>query len=177
MEELIAKRYVKALSQTLDKDSLKSIADIFAIIATHFEDKKFLNIIKNPNISKLDKETILLESIKGVELSSVKNFIKLLVENGRVNIIPSIANVLKKEMAHGSKVYEGVVYSDEEISKDLLLGLSSGLSKRFDSQISLKFIKNSFDGVKVDVNDLGVEINFSKTRINNQMIEHILKAI
>ena len=55
--------------------------------------------------------------------------------------------------------------------------LSNGLSKKFDSSISLSFVKNDFNGIKVGIEDLGVEINFSKSRINSQMIEHIVKAI
>ena len=55
--------------------------------------------------------------------------------------------------------------------------LSSGLSKKFDSTISLSYVKTDFDGIKVDVVDLGIEIDFSKTRINSQIIEHIVKAI
>ena len=55
--------------------------------------------------------------------------------------------------------------------------LSSSLSKKFDLNISLEFVENDFNGIKVDVEDLGVEINFSKSRINSQMIEHIIKAI
>jgi F-type H+-transporting ATPase subunit delta len=55
--------------------------------------------------------------------------------------------------------------------------LSDGLSKKFDSKISLSYVKDDFNGIKVDVQDLGIEINFSKSRINSQMIEHIVKAI
>ena len=32
-------------------------------------------------------------------------------------------------------------------------------------------------GIKVEVEDLGIEINFSKSRLNMQLVEHILKAI
>ena len=38
-------------------------------------------------------------------------------------------------------------------------------------------MKNDFDGVKMKIEDLGLEIHFSKSRINSQIIEHIAKAI
>jgi F-type H+-transporting ATPase subunit delta len=38
-------------------------------------------------------------------------------------------------------------------------------------------VKNDFNGIKVAVEGLGIEINFSKDRIDSQIIEHIIKAI
>ncbi|MDX9814571.1 MAG: F0F1 ATP synthase subunit delta [Sulfurimonas sp.] len=177
MEELIAKRYAKALTQLVDKESLTNTLEIFKNLSDMFSDKAFLNIIKNPSISKKDKESLLLESVKKANSSAIENVIKLLVEKNRVEIIPAIAEVLRKEIVHSTKNYNGYVYSDSDISQNVLNNLASGLSKKFDSNISLELIKNDFDGVKVDVDDLGVEINFSKTRIDAQLIEHVLKAI
>ena len=84
---------------------------------------------------------------------------------------------MRKDVANTTKTYDGIVYSDSDIDAKVVQDLSDGLSKRFDSKITLEFIKNDFDGIKVDVEDLGVEINFSKTRIDSQIIEHIVKAI
>jgi F-type H+-transporting ATPase subunit delta len=84
---------------------------------------------------------------------------------------------MRKDVAATSKNYSGVIYSDSDIDAKVLDDLSAGLGKKFDSKISLEFVKNDFNGIKVDVADLGVEINFSKSRINSQMIEHIIKAI
>ena len=88
-----------------------------------------------------------------------------------------MAEEMRKDVANTTKTYEGIVYSDSDIDAKVVQDLSDGLSKRFDSKITLEFIKNDFDGIKVDVEDLGVEINFSKTRIDSQIIEHIVKAI
>jgi len=80
-------------------------------------------------------------------------------------------------MANSTKTYAGVVYSDSSIDVKLIDDLSAGLSKKFNSTISLSSVKNDFNGIKVDVEDLGIEINFSKDRIDSQIIEHIIKAI
>jgi F-type H+-transporting ATPase subunit delta len=80
-------------------------------------------------------------------------------------------------LADTTKTYSGFVYSDSKIDDKVIKGLSAGLSKKFDSTISLQFVKNNFNGIKVDVEDLGIEIDFSKLRINSQIIEHIIKAI
>jgi F-type H+-transporting ATPase subunit delta len=177
MEELIAKRYIKAISDSVDVASIQNMAEVFSVLAESFKDDKFVQIIENPDVSANNKSEILLEAVKSANSSQVNNLIKLLVENKRINIIPAIAQELRKGLAASTKTYEGVIYSDSEIDAKVMQELSGGLSKKFDANISLVFVKNDFDGIKVDVEDLGVEINFSKTRINSQMIEHIVKAI
>ena len=34
-----------------------------------------------------------------------------------------------------------------------------------------------YDGVKVSIDGLGVEVGFAKNRLKSQMIDHILKAV
>lgn len=177
MEELIAKRYIKAMKQGSTLESMQSIALVFSTLAESFKNEKFLNIVNNPDVAKQEKMEILISAVKPAGLNSVENLIKLLVENNRISIIPAIAEVIRKDIALTSKNYSGIVYSDSEIDASVIKDLSVGLGKKFDSVISLKFVKDNFDGVKVNVEDLGVEISFSKTRINNQIVEHIIKAI
>jgi F-type H+-transporting ATPase subunit delta len=177
MEELIAKRYVKALLSETDVAFMKDITLLFDTLASSFNDAKFVNIMTNTDISKEDKTTLLLEVVKVAESEKVNNFVKLLVENKRVDIIPAIAEELRKNLANVEKRYNGVVFSDTEIETNVLDDLSNGLSEKYDSKILLSFEKTDFDGIKVEVEDLGIEIDFSKTRINKQIIEHIIKAI
>jgi F-type H+-transporting ATPase subunit delta len=177
MEKLIAKRYIKALKDGADTEVVGMATNIFSTLAESFKDKKFVQIMDNPNVSVSDKSTILLKAVESVKSEKINNFIKLLAENRRINIIPAIAEALRKDVALSTKTYEGIIYSNNNIDTKVIEELSSGLSKKFDSKISLIFVKNNFDGIKVDVEDLGIEINFSKTRINNQLIEHIIKAI
>ncbi len=177
MEELIAKRYLKAIKQSSDAKIMQDIALIFSVLAESFKDEKFYQIINNPDVSKTQKSDILLSSVKSADSKDVNNLIKLLVENNRISIIPAIAEIMRKDIANTSKSYSGVVYSNSDIDAKVIDGLGSGLGKRFNSNITLKFIKSDFNGIKVDVEDLGIEISFSKSRINSQIIEHIAKAI
>ena len=177
MEELIAKKYIKAIKNSSDISSMENMTAIFSVLAKSFKDAKFVEIINNPNIKKDQKSEILLSGVKPVDSKEMDNLIKLLAEHNRLNIIPAIAEVLRKEVALSTKTYAGNVYSDSDIDTKVMEDLSSGLSKKFDSNISLSFVKSDFNGIKVDVEDLGIEINFSKDRINSQIIEHIVKAI
>jgi F-type H+-transporting ATPase subunit delta len=177
MEELIAKRYIKALKSDFDLETVQNISSVFDALANSFKDDKFVSIIGNPEVNAKDKAEILLEAVRPANSDKVNNFIKLLVENKRVSIIPAIAKELKKDIAKTTKTYEGIVYSDSDIDTKVIDELAQGLSKRFDSTISFLFEKNDFNGIKVEVEGLGIEINFSKDRIDSQIIEHIIKAI
>ena len=177
MEELIAKRYIKAIKQGSDIDSMRSMAELFSVLAEQFNNERFIQIIDNPDVKKEQKSEILLEAVKSANSKDVENLIKLLAENNRIDIIPAIAEVMRKDVAALSKSYSGTVYSNSTIDDKVMKDLSSGLGKKFDSNISLEFVHSDFNGIKVDVEDLGIEINFSKDRINSQIIEHIVKAI
>lgn len=177
MEELIAKRYVKALKEGIDSASMQAVSDLFSALSDSFKDEKFIQVVTNPNVAVEDKSSILLEAVKPAKSEKLDNFIKLLVQNKRIEVIPAISEVLKKEIANTTKTFEGTVYSDTKLDSKVISDLSSGLSKKFDSTITLNFEKNDFNGIKVAVDGLGVEINFSKDRISNQIIQHIIKAI
>ena len=177
MKELIAKKYMKAIKNGSDISSMESMSYIFSALAESFKDEKFVQVIESPNVNKDQKSEILLSAVKSANSSEIDNLIKLLAEHNRLNIIPELAEVMRKDIAHTRKVFSGYVYSDSDIGVKVLEDLSNGLSAKFDSKISLSFVKNDFNGIKVDVEDLGIEVNFSKSRINDQMIEHIVKAI
>jgi F-type H+-transporting ATPase subunit delta len=177
MSELIAKRYIKALKSELQNEELSTVSEMFSEMALLFKNEKLINIIFNPSINSSDKTNIFLDAVKSAKSEKLNNFIKILGENKRLEIIPTIALALKKDIAITTKNYNGVVCSDSEIEATTIESLGNGLGKKYDSKITLDFVKNEFDGVKVDVEDLGIEINFSKSRINDQIIEHIVKAI
>jgi len=177
MEELIAKRYIKALKGDLDLKTVQNISSVFNALEDSFKDDRFVSIITSPEVNAKSKSEILLEAVKPANSEKINNLIKLLVENKRVSIIPAIAKELKKDIAKTTKTYEGVIYSDSDIDTKVIDQLGKGLSKKFDSVITFLFIKNDFNGIKVEVEGLGIEINFSKDRIDSQIIDHIIKAI
>ena len=177
MNEIVAKKYANALAREFDLDTLQNVSELLASLAEAFEDTKIAAVVNSPEVSKEKREEILLAAVAGANSKQMENFIKLLVEHNRVALVGDIASVLKSYIADQKKEYTGVVYSDSDIDAKVLGELSAGLGKKFDSKIALDFVKNDFDGIKVDVDGLGVEISFSRSRISDQIVDHILKAI
>jgi len=177
MEALIAKRYVKALTSLMDDASLQHTTELFAALAKAFEEKAFAELVNNPDVAAEAKEKLLLSLVEGAKSEAINNLIRLLVEKRRINVIPAIAEELRLAMARRNKTYEGKVYSNDSVDDKTLEALSGDLGKKMGATIALTYVASDYDGIKVEVEDLGVEINLSKTRLSAQLIEHILKAI
>jgi F-type H+-transporting ATPase subunit delta len=175
MNDLVAKRYVKALLKEQDLDSALSIYNDIKDVATAFENEKFVSIISSMEVTNSSKVELITSFIK--DNDKVLNLIKLLADKKRLNIIPDIADELKKEISKLNNSYEGVVYTNVELDSSDLSSIQEKFAKKFDITLALTQNICDYDGIKVDIEDLGVEIGFSKDRLKSQMIEHILKAI
>ena len=85
--------------------------------------------------------------------------------------------LLKYEISVLNNEYDGVVYTNKELSSDEMNKIESQFAKKFDITLTLTQNICDYDGVKVEVNGLGYEVGFAKSRLKAQMIDHILKAI
>ena len=176
MSNLVAKRYVKALLIDQDINGITAIYNDIKIIASAFNDEKFLSIITSTEVSA-NAKVELIGSFVDNNNKSMINLLKLLADNKRLLIIPNIANELKKEIANLTNSYEGIVYTNVELSKTDLASIQENFAKKFNISLALTQNICDYDGIKVDIDGLGVEIGFSKHRLKSQMIEHILKAV
>ena len=176
MTDLVAKRYVKALLIGADAKSIKKISEELSQISSAYSESKFGDIIASSEVKSSDKVNFIL-SLNEEASSTVKNLIKLLGENKRLDIIPSIVEELENQLAIINNNYTGVIYTNNELKSTDVKSIESQFSKKFDVNLSLQQNVCDYDGIKVDIDGLGVEISFSKDRLRSQMIEHILKAV
>jgi len=177
MKQLIAKRYVKALLSALDEKGIEAAAKKLSAIAEAFNDKKFSEIIVSPEVKKDKREALILDIIGKDSDKKLVNFIKTLSIHNRFSLIPEIATLMQKELQRRANRYEGVVESMNEVDKTDLKELEKALSKYVDATIVLQPVKSDYNGIKVVVEDLGIEATYSKDRIASDMINHILKAL
>jgi len=176
MKELIAKRYVKALIDVLDEKEIEAAAEKLESLSEAFNEKKFNEIIISPEVKKEEREAFILDII-GESDQKFINFIKILGIHNRFSLIPEVANLVKKELQRRSNCYDGVVESMNEIEKRDLEELEKALSKYVDATVVLHPVKSDYNGIKVVVEDLGIEATYSKDRIASGIIDHILKAL
>jgi F-type H+-transporting ATPase subunit delta len=176
MEELIAKRYVKALKESMSKEELQEALEVFKAIAATFEDQKVKEVLLSPEVKEEKKAQLLIDALK-LQNKKLINLLKLLALKRRIGLIPQLAKELERELALMEKRFSGCVYSDFELSKEELALIQEALSKRTGATIELEQCGKEYDGIKVEVDTIGIEIDFSRSRIKKQLIENILKAI
>lgn len=176
MNDLIAKRYVKALLDGRNVDSATAICNDLITISSAFAEEKFISIISSSEVKVENKIELVLSFLDNTS-DELKNLVKLLGSKKRLDIIPDIASELASQVAKMNNSYTGVVYCNKELSADYISTIEKKFSEKFNVQLSLSQNVCDYDGIKVDIDSLGVEISFSKERLKSQMIEHILKAV
>ncbi len=178
MEELIAKRYVNALVDSTSKKDRADFSKTLLGMADAFEDEKVAENLTSPLVSNEQKTALVLESLGEDANAKLVNFIKIIGENGRLDLLPTIAKVLKQAIQKETNKYEGVVTSSSKLKADELKELQASLSKYTDgASIKLTQEISDIEGIKVSVDDLGIEVNFSKQRVKEQLIDFITKSL
>ncbi len=177
MEELIAKRYVNALVGSTNKEERANFSKILLDMTEAFSDATVVEKLSSPLISNQSKTSMVVESLGDVDEKLV-NFIKIIGENGRLDLLPVIAKVLKQAIQNETNNYEGVVTSSSKLKAAELKELQKSLSA-YTNGANIELIQEVSDvnGIKVSVEDLGIEVNFSKQRVKEQLIDFITKSL
>ncbi|AXX87758.1 F0F1 ATP synthase subunit delta [Malaciobacter marinus] len=176
MIDLVAKRYVKALLDGRDIDSITALSKELREISSAYNDAKFIAIISSTEVKNNDKVELIISLVDNCS-DTLQNLIKLLSNNKRLDIIPVIADELEAQLAVMNNSYNGVIYTNKELAAEYISSIEKEFSKKFNVDLSLSQNICDYNGIKVDIDGLGVEISFSKDRLKSQMIDHILKAV
>lgn len=174
MEELIAKRYAQALS-SVSKD-LSGILEVLNVLSEVISSSEIKSTLTSPIISSEQKTAMILSAISDDDHILV-NFIKVLGENKRLDLIPAITKVLNTDQQRVSNEYEGVLKSTSSLDEATLANLEETLKRYTGSTIKLTQEKTDLEGLRVSVDDLGIEVNFSKQRVKEQLIDFIKKSL
>ena len=177
MEELIANRYVNALNTTTTSEERAEYSALLSILAELYNDKKMGELLTSPLITSEQKMLLVWDGLGGSFDSKLENFIRIISENGRLDLIPVISKKLKQMIQKEKNEYEGVVTSSHTLGDAELADLEASLKKYTGSTIKLTQVQSDLDGIKVSVEDLGIEVNFSKQRVKEQLIDFITKSL
>lgn len=172
----VSKKYVQALVLDSKPEELVELLKSITNIAVAFNEKEFKDAINSSFVDKNKKVELILSFIKEPS-KKLENFIKVLADNNRLNLLPQIKKGLQSKISVMANHYIGKIYSNAEISKEKIQELETQFSKKFNAVIKLYPVKSDFNGMKIEIEDLGVEISFSMDRLRSQISEHILKAI
>ena len=154
----IARPYAEALFKAVSADlsaSLESTSawlDEIAAIAVSPEMQQYADSPKTSDDQTFD----LIAGVARVPLTpAALNFIRMLVENGRLNVLPEIANQFHALKNARSGSSDAVVYSPFPIEGPALDDLAAVLQKRFGRKlnVSVSIESELIGGVRVVVGD------------------------
>jgi F-type H+-transporting ATPase subunit delta len=176
MVDLVAKRYVKALMSERDNEGLTLVYNELKEISSAFTDDKFLLILSSIEVVSSKKVELILSFIDKCS-ESTKNLVNLLGTNKRLAIIPVIVSELEAQLSVLNNSFNGVIYTNKKLEQSDIDILNSKFSQKFKVKLNLTQNICDYNGLKVSIDGLGVEVGFAKSRLKLQMIEHILKAV
>jgi len=177
MEELIAKRYVQALLSLTKAEDRDDLADTLNSLSASLLDNKISEMIASPIISSDLKVNTILQSLGKDVDSKFINFIKILGENKRLSLIPVISTIVNAQIQKELNEYSGIIKSRESLDEASIGELEDTLKRYTGSTIKLTQEDSTLDGLRVEVEDLGIEVNFSKERVKEQLIDFIKKSL
>ena len=104
IEKTLAKRYAAALLRTTDAEGTteEAEANLLALKDAYLADKGFRALLSQPRIPKSVKRAILRKAFEGRARPSFLDFLTLLVDKNRQDILPDIADMFDR-LADASK--------------------------------------------------------------------------
>ncbi|TLD85905.1 F0F1 ATP synthase subunit delta [Helicobacter sp. MIT 05-5294] len=177
MKDLIAKRYVKALAKSASEAELKEIVESLGKLAGAYKVAKFKEIVESPYVEQKQKVDFVLGNILDNHFSAkFSNFIKVLSEHKRLDLFEELYKELSSHLATLNKEYIAQLIVGESYDETLLKEIESKFSKKLGVNLLLKQQVVANAGVRLVVEDLGVEISFSQEKFANDLRNYILKA-
>lgn len=176
MHEVVAKKYVGALLSSLDASEIAQIDSALSDIKSAFASSKFVDIINLPSLSAEKKAEFLLSL---VECNSAKfsNFLLTLAKAKRLEALPDISREFSYQKALRDNKFKGAIFSSFELNEASKKELEDKFSKKLNANIEFESKKVNYDGIKIELSDLGFEASFSMNLFKEKLTEHILKAI
>lgn len=150
----IARPYAEALFKASQAD-LSTTAAWLDELAEIAGNAQLLQYAESPKVS----DTQVFELITGVAKSALgehaKNFLRTVIDNGRLSVLPEIASVFRALKNAQSGTSDAVVYSAFPIDGAALAEVSTALEKRFGRklQVSVALEPSLIGGIRVVVGD------------------------
>lgn len=155
----LAHPYVNALFDLANSENSLDLwlADL-EILATSAHDANFAFLVNNPQISKENVLEILLGLVKNIN-PSVKNFLNLLYDESRLEILPEIALLFKEKIAEARNSATALIQSAFPMTEADKTEFEVLLTKKLGKKVEVVVEINSelIGGIKILVNDLVID--------------------
>ncbi|MBG9388696.1 F0F1 ATP synthase subunit delta [Caenimonas aquaedulcis] len=150
----IARPYAEALYKS-SKGDLNAASQWLDALGAVAGNAQLLQFADNPKVTSQQVFDVISDVAKVQLPESAKNFLRAVIENGRVSALPEIATQFRALKNAQSGSSDAVVYSAFPIDAQALAGVSAALEKRFGRKlnVSVKEDPSLIGGIRVVVGD------------------------
>jgi len=138
-------------------------SDSLAFLAQVMQDKALQTVVDNPRVEKERLLQLMLDISKGYIHDEAENFLKILIENDRLNLIPQISVLYEQYKAEDEGYINVDLYSAYPITKDeqkkFVTSLEKLLSKKVNATV--KVDKTLIGGIVAKAGDKVIDSSIS----------------
>ena len=152
----IARPYAEAVYRLArEKNALAQWSDALANLDAVVSDARVQAIIGDPNVSAQQLEGLVLGVIGEKLEGAARNFVQVLVQNGRLELTPHIRGVYESLKREHEGLFEAKIISALPVSDDQVKTLVAALETKFKRRITAKVEIDAqlIGGVKIVVGD------------------------
>ena len=152
----IARPYATAVFNFANESkSLSNWSDALVLLSAVVKDEHIKSIIEDSKVLDSEREDLILNVCKGKLDENGSNFVKLLVENKRLLILPEISLFFEELKAEAEGTIEAEIIMAEKPNQKTVDDLLKSLEKKFNKKIEGKVVidKNIIGGTKIVVGD------------------------
>ena len=178
MTNIVARKYVNALVKIYSERELELVRESLEKIVSAMSIQKLRFILVSKEVSHAKKVELLVEISENTD-SKFSNFIRLLVDKQKIDYVASMSEELRKYLASRKGSVSGLITASFDVSPEVKSTLEKSLSHRLGKSVELDVDTHSghgFNGIRVDLDDISVEVEIEKTKLKDSIIEHILKS-
>jgi F-type H+-transporting ATPase subunit delta len=152
----LARPYAQAIySLAKETDALDAWSEALAFLKSVANDATFQATVSAPDIQLTDVEDLFLSICSDQVTEEVRNFIRLLVRNGRLSVLDDVAKQYESLKADDEGVVSAIIKSAFDLDETQVRAITEILSKKLEKKISPSVTTdpNLIGGIKVYVGD------------------------
>jgi F-type H+-transporting ATPase subunit delta len=136
--EVISKRYADAFLE-FAKETIgfeKGLEELRDLKRVFHDNPEFGSFVESPQITDIEKRAFIDDALRGNFSEDARQFLKLLLKKGRIDILPDIAEYARVAYSHGVEV-EALLKTSYPLDTEDIQKIKDSMEKKFNKKLHL----------------------------------------